>query len=244
MEPLLYDHLLATALIAVMPLWGLYEFRRLRRAMSEGRTEMRVKTYRSVLVQQWVLVIILALIWWQSGRSWPELGIAVGVSSTWRLGLGSAVVVALFVLLLLQQRRLDHDADERREFREQMEELQDMLPHEPHELAVFRGLSLTAGICEELLYRGFLLAYLGAWLSPWLAVPIAALIFGVGHIYQGPVGILKTGAVGLVMCLLYLLTGSLLHTMVLHAAIDWINGEMAYRSLQDLPDEAQDQPVS
>jgi uncharacterized protein len=82
---------------------------------------------------------------------------------------------------------------------------------------------VTAGVCEEWLYRGFFLAVVAALaggLQTWLLVVVAAVAFGLAHFYQGAVGILTTGVLGGVMAALYLQTGSLLLPVLLHAAID------------------------
>jgi len=69
----------------------------------------------------------------------------------------------------------------------------------------------------------------------WPAVFLGALIFGVGHLYQGPAGVMKTGATGLLMGILYVGTGSLLFPMILHAAVDLHGGAMARRVLGSVP---------
>jgi len=82
---------------------------------------------------------------------------------------------------------------------------------------------LTAGICEEALFRGFLLHYLHT--SPWrlnltLALLLSALIFGLQHLYQGVQGVIVSAVLGALFGLLFLLSGSLLLPMLLHAALD------------------------
>ena len=52
-------------------------------------------------------------------------------------------------------------------------------------------------------------------MGTWPAVALSSLIFGLGHAYQGPAGMGKTGLVGLVMALLTVASGSLVHP---HAA--------------------------
>ena len=78
----------------------------------------------------------------------------------------------------------------------------------------------TVGICEEILYRGFLLWYLMCWLSEAPAILAAAMIFGLAHLYQGWGGVIRSGILGAVFCLGYLLIGSLWALMALHAVMD------------------------
>jgi uncharacterized protein len=87
----------------------------------------------------------------------------------------------------------------------------------------FAFLCVTAGICEEILFRGFLLQYLHVF--PWtlnltLALLIAAVIFGLNHLYGGVGGVVGGAVAGVLLGLLFVLTGNLLLPMVLHAAMD------------------------
>jgi uncharacterized protein len=98
-----------------------------------------------------------------------------------------------------------------------------LLPRTAGERRLFTVVGVTAGICEEWLYRGFFLAVVSAvagGLSTGVLVVVAAVAFGLAHAYQGAVGIVTTGLLGGVMAALYLQTGSLLLPVLLHAAID------------------------
>jgi uncharacterized protein len=82
---------------------------------------------------------------------------------------------------------------------------------------------VTAGICEETLFRGFLLHYLHVF--PWnlnltLALLISSLIFGLNHLFQGIGGVVSTATAGLLFGLLFLLSGNLLLPIILHALVD------------------------
>jgi len=82
---------------------------------------------------------------------------------------------------------------------------------------------ITAGFCEETLFRGFMLHYLHVF--PWtlnltLALLISSVIFGFHHLYQGAGGVAGTAIVGFLFGLLFLLTGTLLLPIILHALID------------------------
>jgi membrane protease YdiL (CAAX protease family) len=98
-----------------------------------------------------------------------------------------------------------------------------LLPRTRGERRLFSVVGLTAGICEEWLYRGFFLAVVSALLGgppEPILVLVAAAAFGLAHAYQGVAGIVTTAVLGGVLALLYLDTGSLLVPVLLHAAID------------------------
>jgi membrane protease YdiL (CAAX protease family) len=105
----------------------------------------------------------------------------------------------------------------------QFEKLRFFLPSTAAERRWFAGLNVTAGFCEELLFRGFVLRELIALpLHLGLAGPaiLAALIFGSHHLYLGKAGVLSTTVGGLVFTATLLVTGNLLAGMILHALLD------------------------
>jgi membrane protease YdiL (CAAX protease family) len=79
-------------------------------------------------------------------------------------------------------------------------------------------------VCEETLFRGFFGFYTYPWMPLWVAAIVGSALFGFAHLYQGPRGMLRTGAAGLILWGCYLATGSILPGMVLHAAIDVRSG--------------------
>ncbi|TQN43391.1 CAAX prenyl protease-like protein [Blastococcus colisei] len=98
-----------------------------------------------------------------------------------------------------------------------------LLPRTAGERRLFTLVGVTAGVCEEWLYRGFFLAVVAALaggLPTGVLVVVAGVAFGLAHAYQGRVGVVTTGVLGGVMAAVYLQTGSLLLPVLLHALID------------------------
>ena len=100
-------------------------------------------------------------------------------------------------------------------------DIRSLLPRARGEVKFGVGLGLSAGVFEELLFRlgipALLFGILG--LGP-LSFAIAAVIFGMLHLYQGALGILVAALLGLVFAALYVLTGSIAAPIVLHALVD------------------------
>jgi membrane protease YdiL (CAAX protease family) len=106
-----------------------------------------------------------------------------------------------------------------------LDKVRRLIPESKSERRAFVAVALTAGACEELLYRGWLLNLLAAaWGSTWMGCAVSAVVFGLAHAYQGRSGIIGTSLLGCVFGILFLLTGSLLPGQVLHTAIDLNNG--------------------
>jgi membrane protease YdiL (CAAX protease family) len=83
-----------------------------------------------------------------------------------------------------------------------------------------------AAFGEEIAYRGYLTVRgadaLGGSRWAWVAATVAAAaLFGFGHHYKGPVGIVDSGVAGLILGAAYLLSGRCLWTTILaHGLID------------------------
>ncbi len=71
-------------------------------------------------------------------------------------------------------------------------------------------LSISAGVCEESCFRGFLLTQ-GKRLIPWptVLVLVTSVAFGAGHLYQGVAGGVLIMLYGVMFCVLRLWRGSL-----------------------------------
>ena len=219
------DHAFFIVLAVLFPVRaGIYGFRRILRAGPGERPQVRRAVYRQAILLQWGLVLVAAAYWVAYRRPWRALGLVPDFN--WWLG-GVAVGIVLAGLAVLRQRRQALEDDEAlASVRRRMEKLEPMLPHSREDLALFYRLSVTAGICEEILYRGYIIWYLSRWLTDWPAAAVAAVVFGIGHAYQGFRGVIATGFVGVFLGCIYVLTGSLYAGMVIHALMDAHSGHL------------------
>lgn len=225
------DHALIGIMAIVLPIAGHRGFSRLRRLLEAGRREALMAEYVQTMVHLWALTAAIMGLWIVLGRPLASLGLAVRATpGFWWTCL---LTIGLLGLLGLQLRLVCRKPAFREKARKQIEDsgLSALIPLSPAERRAFIGLSLSAGICEELAYRGFLMAYLSAYVPVFGAIAGSALLFGIGHAYQGPGGMLKTGLFGAALAGLYASSGSLLAVVVLHAANDAVSGVAARLAL-------------
>jgi membrane protease YdiL (CAAX protease family) len=227
------DHILIVAITILLPLHDLiFWFPRLRRATGPGLGRARSRAYLESAIIEWALVILVLLHWITSSR--PIFGLGFGPPAGWRFWLASGIVIGALTFTTWQRISLTRNKEDkvRREVMAQLEHLRPLLPHTRNEMIRFVLLSMTAGICEEILFRGYLLWYLSC-LVPAVAAWLAgALLFGMAHAYQGSGGVLRTGLVGAGLVALYLISGSLWLPMLLHAFVDVNSGLLAYAYLK------------
>jgi uncharacterized protein len=189
--------------------------------------------YVRLLILEWGLALLALVVWLatpgvdagQVGLRWPQ---------QWPGPVTGLVVLLVLAFVVVSTRALRGGAlmemaeplrrpGEGRHAEPEGHATLALLPRTAGERRLFTAVGVTAGVCEEWLYRGFFLAVVSALaggLPTGLLVVIAAVAFGLAHAYQGPAGVLTTGLLGGVMAALYLQTGSLLLPILLHAAID------------------------
>jgi uncharacterized protein len=92
-------------------------------------------------------------------------------------------------------------------------------------MIVWIGLSLSAGICEEIVFRGYLQRQLAALSgSTGLAILGQALVFGMAHGYEGVGAVIRIVVYGLAFGMLAHWRGNIRAGMVAHAAWDILAG--------------------
>jgi membrane protease YdiL (CAAX protease family) len=238
----LIDHLFVILLALVFPITDYFSIRKKAQRIHNGETELRMGFYRGVIAHEWIYVVAALVTWFALGRGAAELGL---VPSLTPMALaGYVLTLAIVVLLVLQARMILGNPDYRARMRKELGWLGALMPRTVAERDGFDLVSITAGICEEVLFRGFITAYLMSLLGTpfWAAAIGSSVLFGLAHMYQGPQGMLKCLGFGLIMALIYGMTGSLWAPMIAHAAMDIISGRIAFGSLgEDAPENSSPQ---
>lgn len=234
--PTTLDHLLFVVLAVLFPVRaGLFGFRRIQLASPGERPRVRRSVYRQAIAIQWTLVLAALVIWVAFQRVWDERGIGLVPRFGWGLAGVTVGMIAAGLAVVRQRRQALGDDEALAHLRERMVKLEPMLPHTREELTLFLKLSVTAGICEEVLYRGYVIWYLSHWFPIWPAAALASVVFGVGHAYQGLRGVITTGFVGAFLAAVYILTGSLYAGMIMHALMDAHSGHLLQRAYEREP---------
>jgi membrane protease YdiL (CAAX protease family) len=107
-----------------------------------------------------------------------------------------------------------------------------LAPRTRSELGWWVALSLSAGFCEEFIFRGYLIWAFQPVFALWGAAAFSVVLFALAHAYQGTKGILATGIVGGLFTLVVLICGSLWPAIVLHALVDIGQGLVACLALR------------
>jgi CAAX protease family protein len=208
---------LAMWMVFFQPLAGRRRYQRLLERLGHDPSA-RLHHYRRGIAFEWAgaaLVGLLALLAHSRLRSlWPP-GENTAVA-------GQIPVLAVAIIAITAVYRFGGQTT-RRALAVQLRPVAALLPRTPTERRWFALLAVTAGICEELLYRGFGLAAL-RWAAPNLGkstlIILTGAAFGLAHLYQGRLGVTVTGILGAYFAWITIATGSLIPVMVLHALLD------------------------
>ncbi len=166
LDPVLFAFIaLATPLVN----W-LWMFPRLVRATSAGVPGARGRFYLVGVLWAWGTTLCVLALWAFQGRPWSGLGLSLG--TPWRFGIGLALAVFYLILMGAQRRALLARPERLERLYRGMGSGQLLLPQAPGERKGFALLAITAGICEEILFRGFVMWYVGVWTGPIFAVVI------------------------------------------------------------------------
>jgi uncharacterized protein len=96
-----------------------------------------------------------------------------------------------------------------------------MLPRHGEEIALWVVMAITAGICEETVFRGYLQQQISGWTGhAGLGIAGQALLFGVCHAYQGWKNVTLIFVWGCVFGVVAWWRKGLRGNMIAHAALD------------------------
>jgi membrane protease YdiL (CAAX protease family) len=202
-----------------------------RRRAEGDPARARSWLYAWCIPSAWGMVAIGAAIWRSEDRPWAGLGFSV--PHGWRLWVGVVLVLLHLAYSISAATALVRDAAVRASLRQQMGSVTGMMPRTRSDLYGFVGASLTAGFCEEFLFRGYFIRALAPWLGWWGAAALSLALFAGGHSYQGGGGAVRTAVVGALYTLVLAFCGSLWPGIVLHALVDVSSGIMAWLALRE-----------
>jgi membrane protease YdiL (CAAX protease family) len=216
--------LLALLVAVVYPLLGLRRYRRIEHLPEPLPSRTRIRLYANLIASQWLLVVLVTLLFAGAGRSLADVGQSLGRNAGNTLATVAALLLAFAVLSAFTTRQLRKASLS--DLPRRMRRAGKILPQTNAERAWFVAVAFTAGICEEILYRGYVPWFVEGWLrgGPIVSFGIAAVVFGLGHAYQGRDGMIVTGILGLFFGSIASALGSLVPGQFLHVAIDLVNG--------------------
>ena len=184
-----------------------------------------IRQYRKTGLTLWALCLACIASWHVADLPFGQMGLQAptgwGGALAWALA-GAALLYGLYSLITTVLNRTARSA-----LRTQLDEAEGFDQLRPRRLSEhlgFQALSITAGITEEIIFRGFLMATLALVMPVWAAALASISLFIIGHAYQGMSGMLRILPITVLMTAVVLLGGSLWPAIIIHVLVDALAG--------------------
>ena len=215
--PFLLQTAVVTRALFLLPLEGKRKYARLVEALQRD-PRARTAFYRRFLLVWWItsFIVTLSLFYARAPRGSLMLRPIQAGPAAW-------AVLGLFLALLIWPVWRAREAGPYRDaVREQLARVPALLPGTRQERWLFVAVALSAGFCEELVFRGLIPEYFAMLVPalPWLGPAVSIAGFGIAHWYQGLRGVWISALLGAVFYFAMAVSGSVFAAMALHALND------------------------
>lgn len=224
-----YDHMLFFLTAVVIPLLSLMARPPANPEADELRPDLDLPPKKHLYYQNGLVLIIGAMLvltaWNAADREWTYLGFRLADFNTW-VQIAAATLILFYIVDLLLS------VINKSETEEKIKSLEYVIPLNWGEFRHYIFLAFAAGICEEIIFRGFLINYLFTILQStqwviYLSILIPAVTFGLSHYYQGLKAVLKIISIAILFGVIFVYSGSLYIVMIIHVCIDLVSGMSA-----------------
>ncbi len=227
--PAITDHILVLILGVVIPfISGVRSHESMKHIEFDSRTRKKFFVVNTFTLAAMAAVVLI--IWWLHQRPLAEMGFRPlgpdGEKIYWSL------TAILGILYLADTIYSVASTDELSRTKERWESSVPFLPKKFDELPTYTLMCISAGVCEEIMYRGFMVTYFMVDFSfptafPILAALIPAVLFSLAHYYQGAVAVIKILLLSVLLGMIFMLSGSLWIVIIIHFGIDLLGGVLA-----------------
>lgn len=214
---MIISHFLFGLIVVGVPVVNVYAMRQLQKATN--RSTAKMMGYLFTTISLWFMTALVFI-----PHSLHDIFYFTPLV---KINLISKIVISLLIvylllitivpLLLLRSQRVRLEASAA------LAERSLILPVSKQEKGLFWLVALSVGVCEEIIFRAFLVQYLYEHFfgySLLICFIVAALIFGLGHFHQGVNGVFNATIFALVMSFCLVTTRNLALPIVLHIIYD------------------------
>ncbi len=224
-----FDHIFAIFILIVIPALS-FRSERMSPDLIESLPPKKHLFYSNGLML-FIGALLVITSWNISERPWSALGIEWIQSNPIVWILSITILFFYFGDILYGNINKNY-------LKSRMDEMQYIIPVNWDEFKPYIFLAVSAGICEEIVFRGFLITYIFHYIGdmPYgqgIAMVIPALVFSLSHLYQGWWAVLKIFIIALLFGAIFIFSGSLILVILIHIFIDLVSGlagVMSYKS--------------
>ena len=215
--------LLVAFIVLVQPFRGRSRYEDLVRRVKTDQFA-RTRHYRRGIVGEWLYVSLVVVIVFLAAGNARSIGLTLNHLKPGGTFISVEIVAIVFMataVTTIEVRRPNSKLLPR--FRRQAQRFVELIPRTREERRMFSVLAVSAGICEEIVFRGFGIMYFRLMFPGTNSVIIVlclGAVFGLVHAYQGVRNVLLLGALGCGFAWMVLATGTIVAAVAVHALID------------------------
>lgn len=233
-----YDYLFTVLFTLIFPIVGYINYQKIIKEAASGKQPCRFNLYKTTMLTQWTICITGLALWTYLQRDWTLMGFDLIIDNNFYIAAAIClVVITLLVVQLLSVKKMSED--DLSKVKTSLGEVSLLIPHSKKELTHFYGVAFTAGVVEEILWRGMLIWFLTHYMNIWAAASISVLLFALAHAYQGVKHIPGVFIAGVLFTALYLISGSIWLSIITHIAVDVLQGTFAQNVLSHIKSDCQ-----
>lgn len=226
-------------LVALAVVWPIYSFIHLKlNSLEKLRREknLRLSSYNTTMLQLWGFTAAIFAVWIWTDRPFETLGFQHTLDAQ---TMGAWVVAALLLLFsAVQLLQVFFSRKVREKIAGQLEDVgaltQLLMPRTGKEYRRSMLVAVTAGITEEIIFRGYIIWALSMFVHPWAAGALSVALFVLLHLYQERAGLIQVAIFAAIATVMYLVSGSLWPVIVLHIGVDILNLSLAWKVVRDI----------
>ncbi|MDR7130972.1 membrane protease YdiL (CAAX protease family) [Algoriphagus sp. 4150] len=182
----------------------------------------RLTDYKQTLLIFWSLTLLILINYFVYKQ--PTLNFYPKFSL---VSIGLTILVMAFAFFQYTTTKVS--ANSANMVKEKLKDVYHYLPKTNKELNWFLFLSISAGICEEMMFRLFLFEFLKENTNLITAFVLTNIIFAITHIGSGKNNLISSFILGLLFSAIYYITDNIWIAIILHSSIDINTGILGYR---------------
>lgn len=218
---MIWTTILAVLIGVIYPTYFLLTYKKTNNNIKRDN-KCRLIDYKQTILLFWTLAVLIIINYFITQL--PQLNLYPNFNI-----IGIIVSILVLVFSVLQYKSSNITSDNLIIIKDKIKDVYHYLPKTRKEFDWFIILSISAGICEEIVFRLFLFEFLKDNVNLLIAFVLANIIFAITHIGMGKQNIISSFILGLLFSAIYYYTQNIWIAVFLHIAIDINGGILGYR---------------
>ena len=213
--------ILAGIIGIIYPIYFLLTYKKVNKNIKRDN-KFRLIDYKQTISIFWGLTILILINFFITQLPQLNLFPNFGIIS---------IVLSILVLVfsVIQYKSSNISSENLTVVTDKIQDIYHYLPKTKGEFNWFIILSISAGICEEIIFRLFFFEFLKENVGLLIAFVLTNVVFAITHIGMGKQNIISSFILGLLFSAIYYFTGNIWIAVLLHMAIDINGGILGYR---------------